>query len=82
MGFPFTADAKVLRIRALPQALHHHPEAIVKKQAEQWLERFQEDVEAWTVCDAVLHDPTNTPEVNFMSAQALKRKVVQLPMFC
>jgi hypothetical protein len=62
-------------IGELPKALHHHPEAEVKRQAEQWLERFQESVEAWTICDRVLHDPTSTPEVNFMSAQALKRKV-------
>lgn len=57
------------------QALNHHPDAAVKRQAEQWLKQFQESAEAWTVCDSLLHDPGSTAEVNFLCSQTLKHKV-------
>lgn len=57
------------------QALNHHPDAAVKRQAEEWLKTFQESADAWTVCDGLLHDPGSTPEVNFFCSQTLKHKV-------
>ena len=61
--------------RICAQALNHHPDAAVKRQAEQWLKQFQESADAWTVCDGLLHDPVSTPEVNFLCSQTLKHKV-------
>lgn len=57
------------------QALNHHPDAAVKKQAEEWLKTFQESADAWTVCDGLLHDAGSTPEVSFLCSQTLKHKV-------
>jgi len=57
------------------QALNHHPDVAVKRQAEQWLKSFQESADAWSVCDRLLHDPSSTPEVHFLCSQTLKHKV-------
>lgn len=57
------------------QALNHHPDGAVKRQAEEWLKTFQESAHAWMVCDALLHDPLSTQEVHFLCSQTLKHKV-------
>lgn len=57
------------------EALHHHPDGTVKKQASTWLEQWGYTVEAWSVCDCVLHDVNTTLEARIFCAQTLRTKV-------
>ncbi len=57
------------------EALHHHPDGAVKKQAGLWLEQWGYTVEAWSVCDGILHDPNATLEARIFCAQTLRTKV-------
>ena len=57
------------------EALHHHPEGNVKKQASSWLEHWGYTVEAWSICDNVLHDAISTLEARIFCAQTLRTKV-------
>ena len=57
------------------QALHHHPDGNVKKQASDWLEHWGYSVEAWSICDSILHDASSTLESRIFCAQTLRTKV-------
>ena len=57
------------------QALHHHPDGNVKKQASTWLQQWGYTVEAWSICDNVLHDVSSTLEARIFCAQTLRTKV-------
>ncbi|BDA46876.1 Transportin-3 [Coccomyxa sp. Obi] len=56
-------------------ALNHHPDSNVKKQASVWLEQWQSSLDAWIVCDTILHDATSNLEAQYFSAQTLRTKV-------
>ncbi|KAK9830032.1 hypothetical protein WJX72_009312 [[Myrmecia] bisecta] len=56
-------------------ALYHHPDEKVKKQANQWLEDWQQTLDAWSVSDAVLHDASASMEAHYFTAQTLRTKV-------
>jgi transportin-3 len=62
-------------LQAALQALHHHPDGAVKKQASAWLEAWQQSLGAWSVSDAVLHDPGSGLEAQHFAAQTLRTKV-------
>jgi hypothetical protein len=47
----------------------------VRSEADRWLERWQSSSEAWTVANAVLHNPSSEPEHTYFCAQTLKTKV-------
>ena len=64
-------------ILAALQALHHHPDGAIKKQASAWLEAWQQSLGAWSVADGVLHDPTASLEAQHFCAQTLRTKVLQ-----
>ncbi|KAG2500508.1 hypothetical protein HYH03_001285 [Edaphochlamys debaryana] len=56
-------------------ALYHHEDPKVKDEADRWLEQWQQSVEAWSVADAVLHDPASSMEAQYFCAQTLRTKV-------
>eukprot|EP00200_Dunaliella_tertiolecta_P006984 CAMPEP_0202382050 /NCGR_PEP_ID=MMETSP1127-20130417/40683_1 /ASSEMBLY_ACC=CAM_ASM_000462 /TAXON_ID=3047 /ORGANISM="Dunaliella tertiolecta, Strain CCMP1320" /LENGTH=1111 /DNA_ID=CAMNT_0048981157 /DNA_START=70 /DNA_END=3405 /DNA_ORIENTATION=+ len=56
-------------------ALYHHEDAGVKGQAGKWLEQWQQSVEAWSISDAVLHDPNSGVEAQYFCSQTLRTKV-------
>lgn len=56
-------------------ALYHHPDPKVKDEADRFLEQWQQQVEAWSVADAVLHDPSQSMEAHYFCAQTLRTKV-------
>ena len=57
------------------QALYHHPDPKIKDEADRYLEQWQQTVEAWSVADAVLHDPNSNMEAQYFCAQTLRTKV-------
>ncbi len=57
------------------EALHHHPDGTVKKQASAWLEQWGYTVDAWSICDGILHDANATLEARIFCAQTLRTKV-------
>ena len=61
------------------QALYHHPDEAVKKQANVWLEAWQQSQEAWAVSSAILSDPNTGLDAQYFCAQTLRNKVVFSP---
>ncbi len=61
------------------QALYRSEDPKLKEQANTWLEQWQQSTEAWSVSDAVLHDPASTMEAQFFCAQTLRAKVRRSP---
>ena len=59
-------------------ALYNHPDEKVKKQADAWLEEWQQSVEAWSIADAVLHEKHGSLEAQYFAAQTLRTKVSYL----
>jgi hypothetical protein len=57
------------------QALYHHPDPKIKDEADRYLEQWQQTTEAWSVADAVLHDPNSNMEAQYFCAQTLRTKV-------
>lgn len=57
------------------KALYSHPDEKVKKQASEWLEQWQQSVEAWSISDAVLHDRSCSIDAHYFCAQTLRTKV-------
>ncbi len=57
------------------QALYHQDGAEIKEQANRYLEQWQSTTEAWSVSDAVLHDPNSSMESQYFCAQTLRTKV-------
>ena len=60
------------------QALHHHPDGSIKKQASVWLEQWQSTAAAWSTSDSLLHDPSSSVEAQYFCAQTLRTKVLTL----
>ena len=56
-------------------ALYNHPDEKVKKQANHWLEQWQQSLEAWSVSDAILHDRNSPFDAQYFCAQTLRTKV-------
>ncbi len=56
-------------------ALYHQDGAEIKEQANRYLEQWQLTTEAWSVSDAVLHDPNSSMESQYFCAQTLRTKV-------
>ena len=63
------------QLLAAVNALYSHPDQEVKKQANNWLEQWQQTVEAWGVSDAVLHDHGCPADAQVFCAQTLRTKV-------
>ncbi|GLC47401.1 hypothetical protein PLESTB_001959900 [Pleodorina starrii] len=63
------------QLLAALNALYHHDDAKVKDEADRWLEQWQQSVEAWSVADGVLHDPSSSMEAQYFCAQTLRTKV-------
>lgn len=54
--------------------LYNHPDADVKKQTSGQLETWQQNESAWSISDAILHDPTSSMEAQYFCAQTLRTK--------
>lgn len=61
------------------QALYTHPDDKVKKQASEWLEQWQQSVEAWSISDAVLHDRSCSSDAHYFCALTLRTKASLTP---
>jgi len=57
------------------QALYHHPDDAIRKQADRWLGDWQRSTTAWSIADNVLHDANATMEAQYFCAQTLRTKV-------
>ena len=55
--------------------LYNHPDPEVKKQTSSQLELWQQNEGAWSVSDAILHDPSSSMEAQYFCAQTLRTKV-------
>ena len=55
-------------------ALYHHEDRQVKDEADRYLLGFQQSPEAWSVADAMLHDPSTSMEAQWFAAQTLRVK--------
>ncbi|KAL3676845.1 hypothetical protein R1sor_026793 [Riccia sorocarpa] len=67
-------ESRAVLLEAL-QALYHHPDPSVRTAANQWLEQFQQTMEAWQVSDSVLHDPSSSLEALYFCALTIRTKV-------
>ncbi|KAG2675746.1 hypothetical protein I3843_12G021500 [Carya illinoinensis] len=56
-------------------ALYHHPDDTVRKQADHWLQDFQHTLDAWQVADNLLHDASSNLETLIFCSQTLRTKV-------
>ncbi|XP_042952544.1 transportin MOS14-like isoform X3 [Carya illinoinensis] len=56
-------------------ALYHHPDDTVRKQADRWLQDFQHTLDAWQVADNLLHDASSNLETLIFCSQTLRTKV-------
>lgn len=63
------------QLLAAVNALYSHPDQEVKKQANNWLEHWQQTVDAWGASDAVLHDHSCPADAQVFCAQTLRTKV-------
>lgn len=52
-----------------------HGDPGVRKEADRWLEHWQQTPEAWSVADSVLHNANSSMEAQHFCAQTLKTKV-------
>jgi len=57
------------------QALYSSPDPAVKKQADDWLTKFQQTPEAWQVADKILSSGDSPVQYRFFAAQTLRTKV-------
>ena len=57
------------------QALYHHPDEKVKKQADEWLEAWQQAPEAWQISSTVLESASGSTEAHYFCAVTLRTKV-------
>jgi hypothetical protein len=62
------------QVLAAVSALFHGDDPAVKAQADRWLEHWQQTSEAWSVADAILHNPSSSMEAQHFCAQTLKTK--------
>ena len=58
------------------QCLYYHPEKSVQKQANEWLQTWQQSQEAWTVSGLILRDQNAGLDAHAFSAQTLRTKVL------
>ncbi|KAM7272707.1 hypothetical protein ACFE04_027370 [Oxalis oulophora] len=56
-------------------ALYHHPDDMIRVQADRWLQDFQRTIDAWQVADNLLHDATSNLETLIFCSQTLRSKV-------
>lgn len=64
-----------MQLQAALSALYRPTSPSEQKEADQWLENWKMTVEAWSISDAVLHDPTSSMEAHSFCAQTLRTKV-------
>lgn len=57
------------------QALYSSPDPATKKQADDWLTKFQQTPVAWQVADALLSQQDAPTEFRFFAAQTMRTKV-------
>ncbi|KAK2965912.1 hypothetical protein RJ640_005328, partial [Escallonia rubra] len=55
--------------------LYHHTDDAVRLEADRWLQEFQGTLDAWQVCDNLLHDASSNPETLIFCSQTLRSKV-------
>ncbi|GAX77385.1 hypothetical protein CEUSTIGMA_g4831.t1 [Chlamydomonas eustigma] len=56
-------------------ALYHNQDVKIKDEADRYLEAWQQSPEAWSIADAILHDPSQGMEAQYFCAQTLRTKV-------
>ncbi len=54
----------------------------VREHALHFLQHWQPSLEAWSIADAVLHDPASPFEAQLFCAQTLRTKVCAMPAIC
>jgi len=57
------------------QALYSSPDPATKKQADDWLTKFQQTPVAWQVCDQLLSQSDAPMQFRFFAAQTMRSKV-------
>lgn len=70
-----TANNTLATLKQALEALHRHPDADVRTQADRWLEEFQQTQEAWQVADQLLHDSNSSLDILYFCSQTLRTKV-------
>lgn len=65
------------QLLAAINALFHSTETSLRAEADRWLEQWQQTPDAWSISDAVLHNPNSTMEAQHFCAQTLKTKVLR-----
>lgn len=71
-------DAAAQQMLAALNALYHQDGSEIKEQASKFLEQWQSSVEAWSISDALLHNPATSMEAQYFCAQTLRTKVCGL----
>jgi transportin-3 len=66
--------APAAQVVAAINALYKSDDSAVRNEADRWLELWQASSEAWSVANAILHDPASGPEFTYFCAQTLKTK--------
>jgi transportin-3 len=70
-----------MKVAEAVHVLNHDSQSCNRVAANQWLVQFQQTDAAWEVATSILTSPSPSPslsfEVEFFSAQILKRKVLQ-----
>ena len=68
-------EAKAQLIQALNAVHDPASDAHVRRSASDWLQTWQLSVEAWTVSNQLLHDPSIPAHLQFYCSQTLRVKV-------
>eukprot|EP00878_Enallax_costatus_P020398 GHUV01021558.1.p1 GENE.GHUV01021558.1~~GHUV01021558.1.p1 ORF type:complete len:515 (+),score=87.61 GHUV01021558.1:142-1545(+) len=63
------------QVVAAINALYRSDDSKVRHEADRWLDGWQSSSEAWSVANAILHNPSSDPEYTYFCAQTLKTKV-------
>jgi len=67
-------DTRTTLLQAL-QALYQSQNKEIRDRANAWLEQFQQTVEAWSICDSILHDSASSQEARYFCSQTLRTKI-------
>jgi transportin-3 len=74
LGVPPPQDADLAAVLLAVAALFHAEDGSARGAADRWLEAWQQTPGAWSVADAVLHQPSSPMEAQHFCAQTLKAK--------
>jgi len=74
LGVPSPAEADRAAVLRAVAALFHADDGATRGAADRWLEAWQQTPGAWSVADALLHEPQSPVEAQHFCAQTLKAK--------